>query len=231
MPGATSRRSRQWSVAFDYAGRRSRRVPLRAVLEGRLNPKVPGSIPGGGIGGSGRGASPPRRQGREAPDRRRRASLRRGGRRGGRRFSELIIGRSRVVQSPPWRRTSCARAGPPGRSWKSTKKSGSTSMPPSGEQLTRISHDLQPGVELVVPGRVERVGDVEPAPVERELDHLRSAAQLAIRRRSACRAGRRARAGRSAAGWRGRRCRTGAGRRAASSRSTGSGRPSRRPGR
>ena len=28
-----------------------------------------------------------------------------------------------VVQSPPWSRTSCARAGPPGRSWKSTKKS------------------------------------------------------------------------------------------------------------
>jgi hypothetical protein len=30
-----------------------------------------------------------------------------------------------VVQSPPWRRTSWARAGPSGRSWKSTKKSAS----------------------------------------------------------------------------------------------------------
>ena len=50
-----------------------------------------------------------------------------------------------VVQSPPWRRTSWARAGPSGRSWKSTKKSGSTSIPPSGEQLTRISHERSPG--------------------------------------------------------------------------------------
>jgi hypothetical protein len=50
-----------------------------------------------------------------------------------------------VVQSPPWRRTSWARAGPPGRSWKSTKKSGSTSMPPSGEHLTRSSHERSPG--------------------------------------------------------------------------------------
>jgi transposase len=31
------------------------------------------------------------------------------------------------VQSPPCRRTSWARAGPPGRSWKSRKKSRSTS--------------------------------------------------------------------------------------------------------
>jgi hypothetical protein len=50
-----------------------------------------------------------------------------------------------VVQSPPWRRTSWARAGPPGRSWKSTKKSGSISMPPSAAQLTRSSHDRSPG--------------------------------------------------------------------------------------
>src|SRR4051794_33817484 len=50
-----------------------------------------------------------------------------------------------VVQSPPWRRTSCARAGPPGRSWKSTKKSGSTSIPPSGSQSTRSSHERSPG--------------------------------------------------------------------------------------
>ena len=50
-----------------------------------------------------------------------------------------------VVQSPPWRRTSWARAGPSGRSWKSTKKSGSISMPPSGAQLTRSSHERSPG--------------------------------------------------------------------------------------
>jgi hypothetical protein len=40
-----------------------------------------------------------------------------------------------VVQSPPWSRTSWARAGPPGRSWKSTKKSRSISMPPYAEAL------------------------------------------------------------------------------------------------
>ena len=37
----------------------------------------------------------------------------------------------------------------------------------------------QPGIELVVPGRVQRVGDVEPAPVERELEHLRAAVEVA----------------------------------------------------
>jgi hypothetical protein len=41
-----------------------------------------------------------------------------------------------VVQSPPWRRTSWARAGPSGRAWKSTKKSRSTSIPPCGWQFT-----------------------------------------------------------------------------------------------
>ena len=84
-----------------------------------------------------------------------------------------------VVQSPPWRRTSCARAGPSGRSWKSTKKSGSTSIPPVGRAVDAQQPGAKLGVELVVPARVERVGDVQPAPVERELDHLRSAAQLA----------------------------------------------------
>src|SRR4051794_19244228 len=34
-----------------------------------------------------------------------------------------------VVQSPPWRRTSWARAGPPARSWRSTKNLRSISMP------------------------------------------------------------------------------------------------------
>ena len=50
-----------------------------------------------------------------------------------------------VVQSPPWRRTSWARAGPSGRSWRSTKKSGSISIPPSGSQLTRSSHERSSG--------------------------------------------------------------------------------------
>jgi hypothetical protein len=50
-----------------------------------------------------------------------------------------------VVQSPPWRRTSWARAGPSGRSWKSMKKSGSTSIPPSGSQLTLRSHERSSG--------------------------------------------------------------------------------------
>ncbi len=84
-----------------------------------------------------------------------------------------------VVQSPFCRRTSWARAGPSGRSEKSTKKSRSTSIPPSRVAI----HAQQPGaqlrVELVVPGRVERVGDVEATAVERELDHLRPAAELA----------------------------------------------------
>jgi hypothetical protein len=50
-----------------------------------------------------------------------------------------------VVQSPPWRRTSCARAGPPGRSLRSTKKSGSSSIPPSGLQFTRSSQERRSG--------------------------------------------------------------------------------------
>jgi hypothetical protein len=45
-----------------------------------------------------------------------------------------------VVQSPPWSRTSCARAG-----WKSTKKLGSTSIPPAGSQFTRSSHERSRG--------------------------------------------------------------------------------------
>ena len=105
-----------------------------------------------------------------------------------------------VVQSPPWRRTSWARAGPPGRSWKSTKKSGSISIPPSGSQFDPQEPRAQPGIELVVPGRVERVRDVEATPVERELQHVRAAVERRAARRSACRARRRARPARSASG-------------------------------
>ena len=135
-----------------------------------------------------------------------------------------------VVQSPPWRRTSCARAGPPGGRGGRRRSRG---RPPSRR---RVAVDAQqPGaearVELVVPGRVERVRDVEPAPVERELQHLRAAVQVASRVARLAEQRRRARAGRSASGWRGRRRRTGAGRRAASWRSRGSGRPSRARGR
>jgi hypothetical protein len=50
-----------------------------------------------------------------------------------------------VVQSPPWRRTSWARAGPSGRAWKSTKKSRSTSIPPSGWQFTFRSQERSSG--------------------------------------------------------------------------------------
>jgi len=50
-----------------------------------------------------------------------------------------------VVQSPPWRRTSWARAGPSGRAWKSTKKSRSTSIPPSGWQFTFSSQERSSG--------------------------------------------------------------------------------------
>ena len=109
------------------------------------------------------------------------------------------------------------------------KNSGSTSIPPSVSS-GRASATSSARVELVVPGRVERVGDVEPAPVEGELDHLRSTAELAAG------VGRLAEQPSSQSrpvswGGPGRRCRTGAGRRAASWRGRGSGRPSRRPGR
>jgi AcrR family transcriptional regulator len=50
-----------------------------------------------------------------------------------------------VVQSPPWRRTSWARAGRPGRSWKSTKKSGRPASRRRASQLTRSSHERSPG--------------------------------------------------------------------------------------
>src|SRR5262249_60081897 len=40
------------------------------------------------------------------------------------------------VESPPCRRISCARAGPSGRAWKSTKKSGSTAIEPSSAMST-----------------------------------------------------------------------------------------------
>ena len=45
-----------------------------------------------------------------------------------------------VVQSPPWSRTSWVRAGS-----KSTKKPGSSSIPPAGSQFTRSSHERSPG--------------------------------------------------------------------------------------
>jgi hypothetical protein len=54
-------------------------------------------------------------------------------------------GKISVVQSPPCRRTSWARAGPSGREWKSTKKSRSTSIPPSGWQFTFRSQDRSSG--------------------------------------------------------------------------------------
>jgi hypothetical protein len=54
-------------------------------------------------------------------------------------------GKISVVQSPPCRRTSWARAGPSGRAWKSTKKSRSTSIPPSGWQFTFRSQERSSG--------------------------------------------------------------------------------------
>ena len=103
--------------------------------------------------------------------------------------------------------------------------------PALGRAVDAQQPRAQPGIELVVPGRVERVGDVEPAPVQGQLDHLRPAAQLAAGvARLAEQPAEPEPAGQPAGG-RDPRCRTGAGRRAASSRSRGSGRPSRRPGR
>ena len=48
-----------------------------------------------------------------------------------------------------------------------------------GRSRSRSSQERMLGVELVVPGRVERVGDVEPAAVVGELEHVRAAAEVA----------------------------------------------------
>ena len=50
-----------------------------------------------------------------------------------------------VVQSPPCSRISCARAGPSGRSWKSTKKSGSTAIEPSSPMSTLSRYERSSG--------------------------------------------------------------------------------------
>jgi hypothetical protein len=50
-----------------------------------------------------------------------------------------------VVQSPFCSRTSCARAGPPGRSSKSTKNPRSTSIPPAGSQSILSNQERSPG--------------------------------------------------------------------------------------
>src|SRR5581483_854416 len=49
------------------------------------------------------------------------------------------------VESPPWRRTSCARAGPSGRLWKSTKYSGSTAIEPSSATSTLSRYERSSG--------------------------------------------------------------------------------------
>ena len=112
--------------------------------------------------------------------------------------------RYRDVQSPPGKRISWARAGPPGSLPKSTKNSSLIVRPPR-----RVAVDLQQvrarlghlGIELVVPTAVERIGDVQPPAVEAELQHLRAAGEFAPARPAAlCPARRRTTPGRRAAG-------------------------------
>ena len=87
-------------------------------------------------------------------------------------------GNTSDVTSPPCSRTSCARAGPFGRSWKSTWKSGVDAHRPSSAHVDLQQPRLESArVELVVPGREERVRNVQPPAVVRELEHLRPAAQ------------------------------------------------------
>src|SRR5207249_2524315 len=54
-------------------------------------------------------------------------------------------GNTSEVESPPWSRTSCARAGPSRRSWKSTKKSGSTAIEPSPAMSILSRYERSPG--------------------------------------------------------------------------------------
>src|SRR3954468_1635182 len=50
--------------------------------------------------------------------------------------------------------------------------------PTVGRAVDSQQPGAQPGVELVVPGRVQRGGDLEPEAVQGELEHLRPAVQL-----------------------------------------------------
>src|SRR5262249_5039896 len=80
---------------------------------------------------------------------------RHGRRAGGRELQDALLDRepedvrdhwnTSEVESPPWSRTSCARAGPSGRSWKSTKKSGSTAIDPSSATSTLSRYELSSG--------------------------------------------------------------------------------------
>ena len=54
---------------------------------------------------------------------------------------------------------------------------------PVGLALELDQPALDPGIELVVPGREQRVRDVHPITVERVLDHLRPAVQRSARLR------------------------------------------------
>ena len=60
----------------------------------------------------------------------------------------------------------------------SRKNRGSSSMPPSGPHVD-LGHPAADAVrvELVVPRRVERVGEVDALAVAADLDHLRTAVQ------------------------------------------------------
>ena len=144
-PGTQSCENR-WCAAREGAPRRDEREPLplrRQTRKETRDQTTRGSLRPGCLrrarmaGSSQRQSHEPRHPGSVA--------------RGARRdpvFTKMVSDdywKISVVQSPPWRRTSWARVGPSGRSWKSTKKSGSTSIPPSGEQFTRNSHERSAG--------------------------------------------------------------------------------------
>ena len=55
--------------------------------------------------------------------------------------------------------------------------------PPSGPTSTGHPGADAVGIELVVPGAVQRVGEVDPPPVPAHLDHLRATGEREVRRR------------------------------------------------
>src|SRR5262245_18701239 len=106
--------------------------------------------PGGGVGG-GWAQQPCGEPGELVPDRDEQERHGSGGRE--RRLEQRQLaavvsedhGNTSEVESPPASRTSCARAGPSGRSWKSTKNSGSTAMEPSSPMSTLSRYERRSG--------------------------------------------------------------------------------------
>jgi len=86
------------------------------------------------------------------------------------------------VRSPPGKRISWARIGPAGSCRSRRRKFSLTVNPPSAAQSS-CKHARagagHVGVELVVPGAVQRIRHVQPLAVEAQLQHLRPAFESA----------------------------------------------------